>query len=107
MPIQNVLFCEYVGLNCITNKPTISSKMSDIVQIYVYNDIIHFVACMYYLSLLNAIQVVFCDVTEDLAEYIELSQLPNDIGGNIVFDCKDWIENRSVSLKHAPIFRYL
>ena len=43
-------------------------------------------------------QVVLCDNPEEMADYIEKSQLTKDFGGELSFDPNEWTEHRSVSL---------
>ena len=38
-----------------------------------------------------------CSSLEELYEHVERDQLTEDLGGNIVFDHREWIQQRGVS----------
>ena len=38
-----------------------------------------------------------CSSLEELYEHVERDQLTEDLGGNIVFDHREWIQQRAVS----------
>ena len=40
---------------------------------------------------------MLCDNPEEMADYIEKSQLTKDFGGELSFDPNEWTEHRSVS----------
>ena len=39
--------------------------------------------------------VIMCSSVEELYEYVERDQLPEDLGGTIVFDHREWIQQRA------------
>ena len=50
-----------------------------------------------YFALFFLRQVVLCDNPEEMADYIDKSQLTKEFGGELSFDTNEWTEHRSVS----------
>nr|KAI8733472.1 guanine nucleotide exchange factor DBS-like isoform X4 [Biomphalaria glabrata] len=46
-------------------------------------------------------KVVLCDATKDIEDYVEVSNLTSDVGGELEFDANEWTEHRSAVEKFS------